>query len=337
MSHGPRRGEIDERPRWYPSADFATLRRRAAIYALIRDYFAREQVLEVHTPLLMPWGAPDPALMSFFAQPHDSTAHREPVGFLQTSPEFAMKRLLAAGSGDIYQVCPAFRAEEAGRHHLCEFTLLEWYRVGMTHHQLMGDVECLLHGLSLGLEIKRKSFQALIEQFCACDPHTSSTSSLAARVGERGVELGDAARDRQTVLDALYTLALRPRSPREAIFVYDFPVEHSAYARIAPGTPPRAQRFELIIDGVELANGYAEVTDRAEQERRWHQENQRRRQLGRPSIAPDPMLLAALDAGLPPCAGVALGLDRLVMLCTERALLREVVSFDPYGAGPVRH
>ena len=298
----------------------------------IRDYFAAEDVLEVETPLLMPSGSQDPALTSF-ATSAPAEANHWPRGYLQTSPEFAMKRLLAAGSGDIFQLCHAFRVEQPGRYHLAEFVLLEWYRVGFDHHHLMDDVEALVLALLPSLHFERKTYAELFQGEYGFDPHTASTIRLGETAAATGAELGVASDDRVVLFDVLFAqLFLRDRPATDALFVYDFPVEQCAYARIAPGSPPVAQRFELIIGGVEIANGYFEVTDYEEQLERHRREGIRRQQLKLPEMESDPLFLAALDAGMPSCSGVALGVDRLVMLCTGQQSLNQCTSFDPFGA-----
>lgn len=313
---------------WRPSAGMETLRRRAALVAQIRRYFAAANVLEVDTPLLMPRGTPDPALHSFFVHPHgDSLGPLS--GFLQTSPEFAMKRLLAAGSGDIYQLCHAFRAEESGRLHRAEFSLLEWYRLGFDHHRLMDDVEALVGGLMPSLSFARRSYAGLFRERLDIDPHRATNEELRRAAVRHDIELGSGLLDRAAALDALFTrLFIGEEARNAAMFVYDFPIEHAAYARIAPGPPAVAQRFELIIAGVEIANGYFEVVDAAEQQARHGRENARRRQIGLAEMAPDPCFLAALEHGLPECAGVALGIERLLMMATGSDSLAAVASFD---------
>ncbi len=316
--------------KWAPTASLDTLRRRAEVIQKIRRYFAEANVLEVDTPVLSPWGAPDPAINSFIFKPLADT-QVELSGFLQTSPEFAMKRLLAAGSGDIFQLCHAFRAEQSSRHHLAEFTLLEWYRVGFDHHQLMDDVETLVGGILRKLNFTRRPYADIFRADIALDPHTATTTALSAAAGSRNIELGCAASDRSTILDALFAdLMLREQSVTEAVFVYDFPIEQAAYARIEPGPPAHAQRFELVIGGIEIANGYHEVVDLAEQQARFRQESLRRRELGLPKVGPDPLFLAALESGLPSCAGVALGVDRLMMLYLQADSVAASVSFDSY-------
>lgn len=308
---------------WRPSASLAVLRRRAEIAGAVRAYFAAAGVLEVHTPVMMPWASCDPELHNFSAQAAGEDGG--PGGYLQTSPEFAMKRLLAAGSGDIYQLGPAFRAEEAGRHHLAEFTLLEWYRVGFDQHALMDDVESLVRLVIPTLKCERRSYAEIFDARYGLNPHTAGLSALGQRAREAGVELGALRSDRTALLDGLFADALlRNAAPGQALFVYDFPREQAAYARINDGV---AERFELIVGGLEVANGYCELTDGTEQAARMRAENARRVVLGRPQVDIDPCLLAALAAGLPACAGVALGFDRLVMLATGESRIAEVAAF----------
>lgn len=301
----------------------AVLRRRAEIAAAVRGYFAAAGVLEIQTPVMMPWASCDPELCSFSA--HATGAGAGQGGYLQTSPEFAMKRLLAAGSGDIYQLGPAFRAEEAGRHHLAEFTLLEWYREGYDHHALMDDVEALVHLVMPSVRFERRSYAEVFDAHYRLNPHTAETAALAERAHTAGLELGAAQADRTVLLDGLFADSmLRDAAPDRAMFVYDFPREQAAYARINNGV---AERFELVVGGLELANGYCELTDAAEQAERMRAENARRAGLGRPQVEVDPCLLAALAAGLPACSGVALGFDRLVMLASGESRIADVTAF----------
>lgn len=317
---------------WRPCASIATLRRRAEVVQQIRCHFAATNVLEVDTPLLMPCGSPDPALHSFLVHPQ-AGAPSEVSGYLQTSPEFAMKRLLAAGSGDIYQLCHAFRVEHSGRHHLHEFTLVEWYRLNFDHHRLMDDVQALVNRVLPELVFVRTSYAELFRQHTGLDPHRATTGELAVAAARRDLELGADRDDRATLLEALFAdLFLRNCPPTQGLFIYDFPVEHAAYARIDPGPPPAAQRFELLIGGIEIANGYFEVVDPAEQQARQFQENLKRTRRGLPEIDPDPLLLAAMAHGMPNCAGVALGLERLLMLCTGQDSVSAVTTFADFAA-----
>lgn len=309
---------------WQPVVSRAALERRAALLRDIRAYFSVQQVLEVQTPLLGLAGATDPALESFVV-----AAPKRPLRYLQTSPEFAMKRLLAAGSGDIYQICPAFRREEMTRLHREEFTLLEWYRLGFDHHRLMDDVGALLTSVGFPFPISRHAYRDLCRVHAGIDPGSASTAELAKAAAEAGARLGDAAQDRALLLDWLFGCRVLPALPRtEAVFIFDFPVEQAAYARVRAGDPPVGERFELVLGEMELANGFHEVTDAAEQRARHQRENARRRALGLPVIPLDEALLEAMESGLPPCSGVALGLDRLLMALSGTLDIRDVLPFD---------
>jgi elongation factor P--(R)-beta-lysine ligase len=309
---------------WRPSATLARLRLRAATLRKIRAFFAARDILEVDTPALAHAGSTDPALASLCVQDADGEQR-----YLQTSPEFAMKRLLAAGSGDIYQLCHAFRREEHSRLHLEEFTLLEWYRTGFNHHQLMDELVALLVFVGLDLPVERMTYAELSRRYCGIDPHRATTAALADYARANGAQLRpDNYTDRALLLDLLFALGAIPRLPSKgAVLVYDFPVEHAAYARISTATPPVAERFELIVDRIELANGFHEVTDPNEQRRRQVRENARRLSYHLPQVPIDETLIAALASGLPPCAGVALGIDRLLMVLADATHINEVVAF----------
>lgn len=309
---------------WRPGAPLAVLRARAELLAALRDYFARTGALEVDTPLLDRHGTPDPALAHFEVRDPDGGTR-----YLQTSPEFAMKRLLAAGSGDIYQICHAFRREEGSPLHQEEFTLVEWYRVGRDLHGLMDDVAALLRTAGFVGTIRKATYAALCRQHAGLDPHNASTAELADCAAAAGARFDAATRaDRALLLDWLFGCRVLPALASEtAVFVHDFPFAQAAYARRLAGSPGVAARFELIAGGVEIANGFHEVTDPEEQRARFAAENSRRRARGLPPMAVDERLLAALAHGLPDCAGVALGLDRLLMRLLGRGDIAEVVSF----------
>ncbi len=330
---------------WRPSASLETLRRRADLAAAVRAFFAERGVLEVETPSLAAATVTDPHLRSLV------THCAEPAGggsrrlYFQTSPELAMKRLLAAGSGAVYQLGRAFRDGEAGRRHNPEFTLLEWYRPAFDHHRLMDEVEELLRA-TLGdrlsaLPAERLTYRQAFERHAGVDPFRDPPERLRA-AAERATsgtppDLGD---DRDAWLDLLMATVVEPRlgwedeageGPHRALFVHDFPASQAALARLRPaaepGGPALAERFELFVAGVELANGFHELADPAEQRRRFEGDLATRRDRGLPEVAMDERFLAALEAGLPPCAGVALGFDRLVMLATGAASIAEVLAF----------
>ncbi len=297
---------------WQPSATREILRARAALNASIRDFFAARDVLEVETPVLSRHATVDRHIDSFCTQTG---------AWLQTSPEFAMKRLLAAGSGPIYQIAHVFRRDEQGRHHNPEFTLLEWYRPGFDHHTLMDEVEALLQQcLATTLRCERLSYRDAFLRHAGFDPLALDAEALQARAHDAGIGIPDrlTAAERGDVdfwLDLWMSGVVGPQLGLHApTFIYDFPATQAALSRVRSGTPPLAERFELFWRGVELANGFHELTDAAEQQRRFEADQAWRRDHGREVPPFDQALIGALNQGLPPCAGVALGLDRVLAL-----------------------
>ncbi len=297
---------------WQPTASLATLKKRAAILDTIRQFFQQRQVLEVETPLLSATTVTDPHIESI----------KTDAGYLQTSPEFAMKRLLAAGSGAIFQISKAFRHEEHGNQHQREFTLLEWYRPGFTHHQLMDEIDQLLHQLFAFAPAQRLSYQALFEHHLNINPHQTDNQTLATIARQHNIDAINIT-SRDDWLNILLTHCIEPNL-QQATFIYDYPVSQSALAKIENGV---AQRFELYINGLELANGFRELTDATEQAARFEHDRQQRRAAHQCDIAIDQSLLAALTHGLPDCAGVALGIDRLVMVACQLNDIRQTISF----------
>lgn len=319
---------------WRPSAGLDAIKARAEMLAAVRTFFAQRDVLEVETPLLAPAAGTDPAiepLETVFTGP--GHAHGLPL-YLQTSPEFHMKRLLAAGSGPIYQVCKAFRDGEAGPRHNPEFTILEWYRPGFDHHQLMGEVAELVMGcLGCELPVEKRPYRELFLEHYGIDPLEIDQASLRQTAIDHSVPGAvDIALDSVDAwLDLLLTHGIEPELGRGRLtFVTDYPASQAVLARLNPDDPRSAARFELYFDGVELANGFWELTDAAEQRRRFEQENEERSSNGQPTIPVDESFLAALGHGLPECSGVALGLDRVLMLAEEKQQLSAVMAF-PLG------
>lgn len=309
---------------WEPSASPETLRQRAALLRRIREFFHQRGVLEVETPLLCARGVTDPAIETLVVTDGVSlTAPR----YLQSSPEYCMKRLLAAGSGPIYQVAHAFRDGEAGARHNPEFTLLEWYRPGFGLEELMGEVADLVR-LCIGeREVTHLSYREFWQRELGLDPLLASDAQLEACARE-AVDVGDLAGDRDLWLDLLMSHRLEPRL-RGLSFVYDYPPSQAALSRVVEsGGVTVARRFELYVDGLELANGYDELVDATEQGRRFEVDNQRRDERGLPRRPADERLLAALESGLPRCSGVALGVDRLLMLAGGHGDIRRTLSFD---------
>jgi lysyl-tRNA synthetase class 2 len=312
---------------WRPTASWQTLRRRAALLACLRAFFAERDVLEVETPLLQAATVTDLHLESLSSRISGADGHRRL--YLQTSPEFAMKRLLAAASGPIYQIAKAFRDDQPGRFHNPEFTILEWYRPGWNHYALLDEIDQLLVA-TLGSEpAERVTYGELFARHLGVDAHRDSAQRLQGAAREAGIDavgLDDA--DRDTWLHLLLSHAVEPHLGRgRPTFVLDFPASQAALARLRAGDPPVAERFEVYVEGIELANGFHELKDAAEQRRRFDSDLAARRQRGLPEVPIDERLLAALEAGFPDCAGVALGVDRLVMLATGVESLAEVVAF----------
>ena len=315
------------RPDWRPSAGLDALRLRARLLRETRAYFDEQGVMEVETPALGSCTVTDPAIESLGARGRAGRGW-----YLQTSPEFAMKRLLAAGSGSIFQVARAFRDGEGGRHHNLEFTILEWYRTGFDHHRLIDDVDALLDRVLGPGRSSRVTFREAFSRRLGLDPFTAAAAELHAACESHGFASRAAAATRDECLDHLLARAVQPALGPGRVYLLDFPASRAALARIRAGSPDIAERFELYIGGVEVANGYHELRDAAELRARMRRDVEARRGAGRPAPAADERLLAAHEAGLPPCAGVAVGFDRLVMLAGGYRSLREVLAFPEDAA-----
>jgi lysyl-tRNA synthetase class 2 len=297
----------------------------------IRSFFAGRGVLEVETPIASRAAVSDLSLDSLSTLWQGPGQHGGLPLYLQTSPEFAMKRLLAAGSGPIYQVCKVFRDGERGRLHHPEFSLLEWYRPGWDYRRLMGEVADLVRYVldAPGLPVEALSYRDLFRDRLGLDPwHTDQDDLRRAAVvqGIQGVEGLDLGPDGW--LDLLLTHCLEAGLGQGRItFVYDYPPSQATLARVRPGPEPAGERFELYLEGMELANGFHELTDANEQRRRFALDLERRAAAGRPTPPLDAAFLAALDAGMPAAAGVALGLDRLLMVKTGASHIDQVLAF----------
>ncbi len=317
---------------WQPGATLDMLKKRARLLLRLRAFFAERDVLEVQTPVLSHAGNTDPALDSFVLMPQSQGKPISPL-FLNTSPEFAMKRLLAAGYGSMFQIGPAFRRDECGRKHNPEFTLLEWYRVDFDHHALMGEVNALLRYVAAGERSLGRSefftYQDAMLEFAGVDPLNADTDALIAVVEQAGVALvGMETASRDDWLDVIMTHLVEPKLPKNSpVFVYDYPASQAALAKIRPGNPPVAERFELYLDGMELANGFHELQDAEEQQQRFHDEQQQRKQAGQSGVPADYHLIDALRHGMPECAGVAMGIDRLLMVLSGAQHINEVLAF----------
>jgi len=311
---------------WQPGASLQVIHARAALLAKIRLFFSQRGILEVDTPLLCRAGITDPAIEPLIV---DSGTSLVGPRFLQTSPEYAMKRLLAAGSGPIYQIAKAFRDGEAGPRHNPEFTLLEWYRPRYDHHQLMTEVAELVC-LCLGERSWQKiTYRELFQQTLGLDPFVASPAQLADTARQH-IDLGFVSGDRDMWLDLLMSHLVEPElADMGMCFVYDYPASQAALARVCrSGDVDVGQRFELYVDGMELVNGYCELTDVVEQERRFNTDNEKRREMGLAERPLDKQLLAAMEEGLPECSGVALGIERLLILLTGSEDIRDVIAFD---------
>jgi lysyl-tRNA synthetase class 2 len=301
---------------WQPTASFEAMRLRAALYARIRTFFAERDVLEVETPVLSRAGNTEPNIASFSLEFSGRTDGAPRTRWLRTSPEFALKRLLAAGIGDCYELGRVFRDGEAGGRHNPEFTMLEWYRIGWDHQRLIGEsadvVNAALALVGRQATLQRIAFRDLYWQRLGIDPLTADSAILHAALGD--VEIDPEGLGRDDWLDLLMTHKLQPVFDRDRLMaVYDYPASQCALARIRAGDVPVAERFELYLGPLELANGYHELGDADEQRMRFERDLSVRGQRGVAAPPVDEYLLSALRAGLPDCAGVALGVDRLLM------------------------
>jgi len=310
--------------RWRPSANIDNLGQRARLLAELRQFFAERGVLEVETPLLCTSGVTDPAL-SNFTVPCGATER-----FLQTSPEYAMKRLLAAGSGDIYQIGKAFRMGEQGARHNPEYTLLEWYREGFDHHRLIREVGELVATLLGRGAWQVWPWRALLQHVLGPGIDCADRDELERQAGDILSNVPGGL-DRDGLLDLLVSHCVEPAIAAWGIvFIVDYPASQAALSRLlsSSGGSAVAARFECYVDGMELANGYWECGDPDELRARFDDDNRKRRALSLPERAIDPDFLAAMEAGLPDCAGVAMGIDRLLALRVGVDRLEEVLAFD---------
>jgi lysyl-tRNA synthetase class 2 len=303
---------------------------RSRLYAAIRHFFAERNVLEVETPMLSAAANTDPNIESFVTVFDGHVDGGSRGRWLRTSSEFAQKRLLAAGVGDCYELGRVFRNGEAGRRHNPEFSMLEWYRVGWDHRRLADEaVELMTAALQLvgrAAEVQFTSYRALFVDAIGVDPLLAGDSELVAALAGIDVRAGDLSRDDR--LDLLLTHRIQPSFPPQRItVVYDYPASQCALAKVRAGDPPVAERFEIYLGSHELANGYHELTDAAEQRARFEQDNARRQARSLAPLPIDERLLAALERGLPACAGVALGVERLLMAMCGSDDIADVLAF----------
>lgn len=319
-------------PDWQPSASFDALRLRARLNGAIRAFFAERGVVEVETPVLSRAGNTDPNIASFSLEFSGRTDGAPRTRWLRTSPEYPLKRLLGAGFGDCYELGRVFRDGEAGGRHNPEFTMLEWYRTGWDHRRLIRETAELVNAalalVGRSAQLVEVGYHELYRQQLGIDPASASEAQLRAALGDVVIDPTGLTRD--DWLDLLMTHRLQPAFPADQLLaLYDYPASQCALARIREnGDLPVAERFELYLGPLELANGYHELADAGEQGARFDTDLQRRKERG--DIAPprDECLLAALAAGFPACAGVAMGVDRLVMAMLGTPRIADVLAFD---------
>lgn len=308
---------------WKPCASIETLRARASLMTQIRVFFTARHYLEVDTPGMAHYGITDPHLSNIKA------VFRNQSYCLQTSPEYHMKRLLAAGSGPIFQLARAFRDDELGRWHNPEFTLLEWYQLDIDHHELMDEMDLFLQEITQALPMIRKTYQQAFLEACDLDPFQCSIEDFKHVLAQHDLAyvLPQDEEDRDPYLYLLMSHVVEPflAQCNAPVAVYHFPVSQAALAQVNHGV---AERFEIYYRGIELANGFHELTDAKAQASRFEQDRVLRQKLGYSITESDPWLLQALEHGLPSCSGVALGIDRLLALTLNKSSISEVMAFN---------
>lgn len=321
---------------WQPTATINNLKLRASILAKIRQFFTERDVFEVDTPALSQATVTDVHLVSFNTQFYQAgSKHDGQTLYLQTSPEYAMKRLLAAGSGAIYQICKAFRNEESGRFHNPEFTMLEWYRPGYDHFKLMAELDALLQRILSTEQADMISYQQAFVDHVGVDPINCHNDELKSAIIKHQLHADWAAdeTDKDTLLQYLFAELVETKiGLLRPCFVYHFPASQASLAKISDHDKGVAERFELYFQGVELANGFHELTNATEQALRFKADNKKRKSLGLNEKPIDQNLLDALESGLPNCAGVAVGIDRLIMIATKVNRIENVLAFNVNNA-----
>lgn len=307
---------------WQPTASFDVIKRRALLLQQIRDFMQGRGIIEVDTPILSHYGISDPYIQSMTAA---AAVEKNTQLYLHTSPELCMKRLLAAGSGPIYQIAHVFRDGESGKRHNTEFTMLEWYQTGFDYYRLMDEVGELLN--EIGLETPdRLTYAQSFLQTVNIDPHTADIEPLQDISREYGWETDS--EDRHALLDFVFSeVVLKKTNFDKPFIIYDYPACMSALATLKPGVPAVSERFELFIAGMEIANGFNELTDADEQLKRFEADLNTRRNKNLPEPPIDKHFMTALESGLPKCAGVAVGIDRLLMVLSGKDDIKEVSTF----------
>lgn len=307
---------------WRPSATFEILKFRAQFFQKTRSFFIERNYLEVDTPILTRYGISD-----LYLKQLKTTCSGKPY-YLQTSPEYPMKRLLAAGSGPIFQLAKVFRDDELGRWHEPEFTLLEWYQLNIDHHGLMNEVDDFLQTMLGCPPMVKQTYQSAFEQACDLNPHIASIDEFRSCLQRFGLaEVLKDETDRDQYLFLLMSHIVEPslKTLPYPTALYDFPASQAALAQIHAGV---AARFEVYYQGVELANGFYELTDPVEQAARFEADRKQRQENSIETAEIDAHLLSALSAGLPPCSGVALGMDRLFAIACQKTRLTEIMAFS---------
>lgn len=316
-----------EQEQWQPTASVKNLLTRAKLLAEIRRFFTDRGLLEVETPVLSEFGVTDVHLATFSTEFISPFGEQSKTLWLSTSPEYHMKRLLAAGSGPIFQIGKVFRNEEAGNRHNPEFTMLEWYRPHFDMYRLINEVDDLLQQILECPPAESMSYQFAFQQYVGLDPLSADLSELAEKAKKHQL-IGAENENRDTLLQFLFSTVVEPQIGQEApVVVYHFPASQAALAQISSEDLRVAERFEFYYKGLELANGFHELSDACEQLRRFQQDNLQREKMGLPVRAIDTRLLAALQAGIPNCSGVALGVDRLLMIAMVTESIKDVISF----------
>lgn len=317
---------VSLRSKFAPTCSRETWIERQCLLAKVREFFLKRSVLEVESPALSQAGGTDPQLDYF-------EVNSEPPQFMMTSPEFHMKRLLAAGFGDIFQITKSFRRDEYGSHHNNEFSMVEWYRVGMPQEKLMDEVEALVSEiLGAPINARRTRWIDAFKNYAGVDPFCKNLSNFAETCEYHDVPIPECSgmMSREDWWDYLMVFIVEPAlASHGPEFIMDYPPSQAALAQTYVGKDGLtwARRFELFVDKVELCNGYTELTDAAEQRRRFDADLETRKKAGKPLPPIDERFLAALESGMPACSGVALGLDRLFMLALGKSELADVILF----------
>ncbi len=316
---------------WKPSATIQFLQQRNQYIRKIREYFYNAKVLEVETPILSQFATVDPNIESFTTDFNNTSTPY----YLRTSPEFAMKRLLASGSGDIYSIAKVFRNEQHGRLHNPEFSMLEWYRIKFTLNDLMDEVTKLLTSLSTEFnEVARYSYAEVFQKYLAINPHIVETSKLLI-ITRNNINITSNL-TRADCLDLLFNHIIQPKlivdnTQLHGYYIHSYPQQMADLAQISfckQSNALVANRFELFINGIEIANGYYELLDAIEQQQRFIKAQQQRKSSNKHPVPYDKNLIDALKAGMPCCSGVALGLDRVFMMLQNKDAIADVMPFD---------